>query len=761
MMVNTCGRARRESAIAAGGSDVSLHRGLAFALVVFAAAYAGLGSWLATGHGPLKSAFEGVRRYDAALAHGRTGLAASLGEATLALARTDAHWSQRQLAAFEAQVAETALAARRIPKALELVRSASARLAAAEPSQGEDLPLLIDVAAAHARIALATGDGLEATCTFGVLLEQLGPDRVAHPAASPKPHPELGALARHLTGLGRSLRVPSAALAPNSAAFPLTSCHLLADFYVEQEDYKAAASASDIVIAAARIDDKLTPEIHAALLQKSAHVHELLGDVKHAEKRLEEAVAVLDATRNPEASLYALEALGTFLSSWGESERALPVLQRALAVRESRSERNLPRLAPTLVALGHAQRDSADPAAAETSFKRAFELASSKHGSSTPASLEALIALGELYRDQGREAEAIRVSHDAAKLQRTGAFFADEVKQPGNVLRMSEESTRALKLRIAFRATGTPASGRASDAFSTPAAATTAGEVEIALPVVEGAAWAALWPKDRFERSANSYPRLRVGAPELGSEAGAPSQARLLFIPGEGSTFAAGAERAARLQAVAGPDIQVALAYWASGAGARGYLKNPAADAHARGEIADLMRNLGTAQGDAPIYLVAEGRGARHLSDIINDGGDAPGFGERLAALILIAPQLSSDEMRALAGRFDPKRTRITIYAAENARALLAARDVYREAPVGLLPAPIADVTGVEWIAAGIDQAAADFDTLASDALVSDIGRIVRDGPSADKRCGLARVSRARAGDAYVLNPQGCRAGAK
>jgi tetratricopeptide (TPR) repeat protein len=734
---------------------------LAFALVVFGAAYVGLGPWLATGHGPLKSAFEGVRRYDAALSHNRVGLAAALGEATLALARNDTHWSQHQLAALESEIAETALAARRISEALELARSASARLAAAEPSQGEDLPLLIDVARMHARIALATGDGLEAACTFGVLLEQLGPDRVAHPEASLKPHPELAALARHLTDLGPSLRVPSAALAPDSAALPLTSCHLLADFYVEQKDYKAATTASEIVIAAARSDANLTPEIHAALLQKSAHVHELLGDVRLAETRLEEAVAVLDATPNPGASLYALEALGTFLSSWGESERALPVLQRALAIRESRSERNLPRLAPTLVALGYAQRDSQDPAAAETSFKRALEIASSEHASSPPASLEALIALGELYRDQGREAEAVTAAHDAAELQRAAAFFADEVKQPGNVLRMSEESTRALKLRIAFRATGTPASGRASDVFSTPAATTAAGEVEMVLPVVDGAPWAALWPKDRFENVARSYPRLRVGAPELGSDAGGPSQARLLFIPGEGSSFAGSAERAARIQAVAGPDIRVVLAHWASGAAARGYLKNSAADARARDEIADLMRTLGTAQGEAPIYLVAEGRGARHLSDLFNAGGDAPGFGERIAALILIAPQLSVEEMKALAGRFDPKRTRITVYAAENARALLAAREVYREAPVGLLPAPIAGLTGVEWIAAGIDQSAADFDTLASDALVSDIGRIVRAGPAADKRCGLARVSEARAGDAYVLNPQGCRPRAK
>jgi tetratricopeptide (TPR) repeat protein len=740
---------------------VSLHRGLAFALVVFGAAYVGLGSRLATGHGPLKSAFEGVRRYDAALGHDRPGLAASIGEAMLALARTDPHWSQRQLAAFEAEIGETELAARRIPEALELVRSASARLAEVEPSEAEDLPLLIDVARAHGRIALATGDGLEAACTFGVLLEQLGPDRVAHPEAGLRPHPELVALARHLTELGPSLRVPSAALAPNSAALPLASCHLLADFYVEQKDYKAAATASEIVIAAAKSDNTLTPEIHAALLQERAHIHELVGDVKLAEARLEEAVGVLDATRNPEASLYALEALGTFLSSWGESERALPVLQRALAIRESRSERNLPRLAPALVALGYAQRDSEEPAAAETSFKRALELASSQHGSSPPTSLEALIALGELYRDQGRETEALTVTQDAAELERAGALFADEIKQPGNVLRMSEESMRALTLRIAFRATGAPASGRASDAFSTPAAATTIGDVEVVLPVVDGAPWAALWPKDRFERVARSHPRLRVGEPELGSDAGGPSQARLLFIPGEGSSFAGGAERAARLQAVAGPDIQVALAYWASGAAPRGYLKNPAADAHARDEIAGLMRTLGTAQSDTPITLVAEGRGARHLSDILSAGGDPPGFAQRLEALILIAPQLSSAEMKALAGRFDPKRTRITVYAAENARALLAARDVYREAPVGLLAAPIAGLAGVEWIAAGIDQAAADFDTLASDALISDIGRIVRAGPAADKRCGLARVSEARAGDAYVLNPQGCRPPAK
>src|SRR5262249_42563579 len=156
------------------------------------------------------------------------------------------------------------------------------------------------------------------------------------------------------------------------------------------------------------------------LLQNSGHLHELVGDIPVAETRLEEAVNVLDGVGNSEARLYALETLGTFLSNWGESSRALPILERAVALRNAESERNLPRLAPTLLALGYAQLDSNDTHAAEASFHRALEISGSKAASARGTSLDAMNALAELYDSQGRHDDAAKYKADATKLQQSG-----------------------------------------------------------------------------------------------------------------------------------------------------------------------------------------------------------------------------------------------------------------------------------------------------------------------------------------------------
>lgn len=729
---------------------MGLHRGLAIALVVLGAAYVGLGNWLATGHGPATSAFEAARRYDAALRHGRHALAASLGETALALAQKDKSWNSEQLAAFEAELVGAELAARRIGKAIDLSRAASERLNAL-PEPG--IALTIDISRARARAAAAAGNDLEAVCTYGVLLERLGPDRVAKAQANAKATSELADLAQYLAGIGPRFKAPDAAIPPNVSTYPLTSCQLLADFYVERQDYKSAAAASDIIVTAARTDERLAPEMRSALLQDSGHIHELVGDVQLAEARFTEAVETLEASGNSGAKLHALETLGSFLSNWGESERAIPVLERTLALQEADGRRQTPRLASTLVALGHAQLGADRAGAAETSFRRALDLSSA--GGTNGATREALAALGDLYEDQGRRADALKFKTDAAALADTATSHTG--RRLADIQRPRAETVRTLTLRILFRAAGTPVGGRAADAFSAPADTKTSGEVSVVLPAPVGIDWAARWPKDRFEMLAPAPALFGAGTPDASRSDERRGQSALLLVPGEGTRFGENAERAARLQAVLGPDTAVILAHWASRNGPRAFLKNDAADAYARGIIADAMTDL-EAVPDGPVAIVAEGRGARSLAEAFALGLVPPGVMERISALVLIAPQLGEKDMTALAARFDRARTRIVLYAAQGARALLAARAIYGEDPVGLRPLPVAGLN-VEWIEIGIGEPAADFGTLTTDALLGDMRAVVRGGPTAEKRCALAKVSESRAGAGYVLNPLGCEGG--
>ncbi len=390
-------------------------------LALFGTAYTCLGLWSSTGHGPAKTAFEGLRRYDEALRHGRKALASTIGEKTIALAGADAHWSPTELADLAGDVARTELAAGRTAKAMAVSGVASASLAQMSPEDA-GLSRLIDIARTRAEIALAAGDGFGASCTLGVLLEEVGPDRVSAPEASVHPHPELIYLAQYLSAVGPRLHAPPATAAAAEARTPLTSCELLADFYTTRQDYASAAKVSDFVVGATtKSEAQIAPELHAALLQRDARIHELQGDVPVAQARLEEAVDVLDTTKNAEARVYALEMLGTFLSNWGESGKALPVLHRALAIREANDDRNLPRLAPTLVALGYAELDSNDIGAAESTFKHALSVAQAPGGTSVSASVDALNALAELYDSQGRHDEAAKLKSDASKLHPASA----------------------------------------------------------------------------------------------------------------------------------------------------------------------------------------------------------------------------------------------------------------------------------------------------------------------------------------------------
>ena len=731
-----------------------LHRGLALVLVGLSAAYLSFAPWTAVGHGPTVSAYEALRRYNSALAHGRTGLATSLGEQAFALADANSHWTDAQKADLAAQIARTAMSAGRMETAVRLTRVASQKLEASGAQAEPELSLVARVARAQIDIALAAGAKLDAACAAGLLLEQLGPERLTHPEAMLRPNPELLELSEYLSGLSAAFDEQREPRVAAKSAPPLTSCNLLSKYYADHKQYTAAASVSRTVLAEIGQRTDLSPELRAALLQEGARIEELQGDVKAAESRLNAAVAVLEPSANSRARVNALESLGLFLSNWGESARALPVLQRAVNLRDTARRAEHGRVAPALVAIGYAQLDAGDAKSAESSFRRALGLATAKGTGDDAAAFDACVALAELAEDQNR-------SLDAAAWRKQAQEYAPNEDEPydtamhASVLRPSESAVRALSLTIPFHAAGEPAGGPAREAFSRPSPASAQGEIEVLLSAAPSESFAAKWPDTKFVHASRFKLSGWTGAPKLALKSDALRDATVLFIPAEGTTLTESAQRAAKLQAFLGNGYRVAFVQWGAQPAIRGALFDAMSEQIGRHEIANAIRALGANRPDAKLSVIAEGRGARLLGDVMS--ADAT-TASHVRSLTLIAPEVTKEEITRLLSHFDGKPARATVYAAPTASSLGIVREVYGLASVGASAQPVAAFAGTEWIEIGVGKPWADFQTLASDALLADLSSTLILARPARERCGVAQVNEGTNGPAYVLNPNGCSA---
>jgi len=712
---------------------MKLSGGLALMLIIFGGLYGGFGPSLSVARGPAHSSFEAVRRYDTAQSHGAIGLASSLGEASLAMARQDSRWPASDLADLARRVAESDRAAGHIADALNAARIAGASLdTVAEP----DKQLLIGVAEAHGDIALMSGNKLEAACSYGLLLERVGPDRVAHPEARLWPHPVLAELTKHLDAIGPRFAAGSPQAASGEGSPPLTSCHLLADFYAERNNYAAASEISDLVMGklmAATID----PEIRAALLQDAAHISELDGNVAAAKTRLTQAVDALGGNGQKPALVVALEALATIHANWSDAKGAEPILERAIGLAQQLYGPDYPSLVSPLVALGYAQLDSGKTQEAEATLNRALGIAESESARNPSAALEPMLALSELYQDQQRKAEADALNARMAALQKAGATLKPADVEDVPIL-VPKAASRLAVFDIPFRSR--EASGRITAALAAPASAE----------------WTKQWPDKTFVKASESFAQPMVYAPKLtrAGDADPTIGATLVFVPGQGTDLAAAAARLARLQGLIGPGELPVIVDWTDDTRLADGLRDDAAE-HA-GERALETVLAGIPASQQGVTLIAEGRGAYILASALANltARERQAVDARLKHLILIAPDVPEATLRTWLAGPDGKSVQTLVYPSANARPLLIAKTIYGADPIGLDATRVAAL-GVETVDTSRGTDWLDFDQVASSALIADMASVISAGAPAAKRCGLVHERGAMA-NLFALDPSGC-----
>jgi tetratricopeptide (TPR) repeat protein len=699
---------------------MKLSRGLALMLVLFGGLYAGLGPWLSASRGPATSSFEALRRYDAAASRGQAALAGALGGQALALAHKDSRWSPAQLADLARRVATTERSGGHDEAALAYARMATADVARANDAS---VSLVVRIAELHGDLALESGDRLEAICTYGGALERLGPDRITHPEGRLRPSPVLVALTAHLDSIGDRFAEDAApASLAAERAEPLTTCNLVADFYADRHDYAAAAGISRIVLDRVFADPSIGSEIKAGLLQDGAHIAELNNDVPTAEARLNMAIAVLQGKQQKPALAVALEALAALHSNWSDSKGAQAILKKALALKQQLYGVRSPSLIAPLVALGYTQIDTNDPSGAEATLKHALDIAQTPPRPDPSATLEVMLALNELYEEQGLSQEADTLSTKIAALQKAGASL-----KPSDV--------EDVPIAVA------PADGRLAVfdiAFGSPHAR---GHIEVALNAPKAAPWTRSWASGTFVSASDPPNHPLVYAPRLAKlgDADPTIGATLVFIPGQGTSLASGAARLARLQALIGPGQSPVLIDWAADERLGDGVRDAGEERVGRLALESVIDGIPASRQS--LTFVAEGRGANVLATALKEmnAEQRRTIADRLKTLILVAPDLPDATLQAWLAGLEKGRVRTVIYAAPTARPLLIAKALYGDTPIGLDPARVARL-GVETIEIGEGKPWADFDTLSSDALIADIGSVIK-GEPAGKRCGIVAAN--------------------
>lgn len=717
-----------------------LSRGLALMLIVFGGLFAGLGEWLCVSRGAATTSFEATRRFAAALDAQDLPLAVTLGSKSLPLVSADKRWGASERAELYYRVAAANASIGRAAKALSFERMASDELAGAPDA---DLDLVINVARLHGDLALRAGNKLEAACTYGLLLERVGPDRVAHPEERLRPHPVLEALTDHLISLGKAFTA-APATPKAKASPPLTSCNLAADFYAERKDYTAAASISDAVLKQAENDKTIGPEIRAALLQDASHIAEFNGQIELAKSRAALAVDTLSGDDLAAPRAVALERLAMLHTNWSDAKGAEPYLQEAIHLKQRVDGVDSPSLISPLLTLGYARLDTKDASSAESLFKRALSIAEVQKSNDFSASLEATLALAELYDDEGRASDAAEMHGRAAELQKSGVTLHSADVEDLPIVEPSDKKRLAV-FDIPYR------DGKQS------------GHVEVALSATHNAGWMSAWPLGTFTPASENFAAPMVYAPriDLAGETSGASPPNILFVPGQGTDLSGNAGRLARLQALMGPDSKPLLIAWTAGDAVSEALRSDRAEAAGERAVVAALSRAAQSPSTPPLTLIAEGRGAFVALKAL---GKLPPtlrakVDERLARLILIAPDFDAALFTQELAHIDRSRTRTIIYAAKTARPLLASSAIYGAKPIGLDPAPVSRFKGVETIEIGSAGEWTDFNMLWSDALITDITSIVRGGPSDANRCGVAAADAgANKAGRYVLNLQDCAA---
>jgi serine/threonine protein kinase/Flp pilus assembly protein TadD len=162
------------------------------------------------------------------------------------------------------------------------------------------------------------------------------------------------------------------------------------------------------------------PAAQAQMLDVVGRVYRELGAYDRALPVLEQALALRRAAfgeRHP-ATAESLHHLGEALYAQGRYDAAEPLYRRALAVQRALLGEPHPDLARTLASLGHLLQDRGDYAGAERATREALAMRRAFFGAEHPDVAESLSSLAFQLQLQGRPAEAEPLLRDALAMRR-------------------------------------------------------------------------------------------------------------------------------------------------------------------------------------------------------------------------------------------------------------------------------------------------------------------------------------------------------
>ncbi|HEX8274400.1 MAG TPA: serine/threonine-protein kinase [Longimicrobiaceae bacterium] len=150
------------------------------------------------------------------------------------------------------------------------------------------------------------------------------------------------------------------------------------------------------------------PAAQAQMLDVMGRVHQQLGEYDRAQPLLERALALREVAlgERSEAVAEGRLHLGELLVQRGRYDRAEPLYRSALALQRELLGEPHPAVARTLAALGMLRQDRGDYPGAERLAREALAMRTALYGPDHPEVAESLNALAYLLQLQGRSAQA-------------------------------------------------------------------------------------------------------------------------------------------------------------------------------------------------------------------------------------------------------------------------------------------------------------------------------------------------------------------
>ena len=222
------------------------------------------------------------------------------------------------------------------------------------------------------------------------------------------------------------------------------------------------------------------------------------------------------------------------------------------------------------------------------------------------------------------------------------------------------------------------------------------------------------------------------------------SRNAFLFMHGYNVTFEDAARRTAQISYDLGFDGAPVLYSWPSQGSLVGYTVDEANIEWSQTNLKEFLVDFFARSEAQQLYLIAHSMGNRAMARAVAAFlAEHPGLKERLAEVILTAPDIDADVFRreiapALAASGRP----VTLYASSSDTALAASKKVHGSPRAGEAGAKLVVVKGIETIdATGMDTSLLGHSYFAETrSVLSDIFSLVRHGQRPDARFGLRAI---------------------